>query len=278
MMQQVAAKSNSNSDVTSLGTDDQNILINDLDSAQSKIYDILTKQDPLLLSYYFDLVLDGSREYYIPDNLPFNYSQIHVITDITDDSTTPISTMSSNWDDRMNYYDGDWVPVKLMWNLRDQYLEFPELPTGVTVRIWYSRRPVGFWYGTLTSGSTTTAVITTPTAGEIVLETDYYNGMWLVKGTQVRHITDFSFSGDVATFTVDAWSTAASTDVVSLISPLPSRYHQLIVDEAIRRQMVGNDDDDILVARLQREDIAIAQGNMNTRQRQGAGHIKNIVW
>ncbi len=281
MMKEVAYKSNGNSDVTSLATDDQNILISDLDQAHNKICDIILNMNPLILSHYYDLTLDGSQRYYLADSIDFHFDheQILMVTDISGGGTSPLRTMATAWRDRMNYYDNYLIPWNEPWNINNGYIEFPHQPTGTVIRIWYTRRPTGLFYGTTTTGTTTTAAITTATAGEIVLENDYYNGMKITKGTQVRRITDSSFSSTTVTLTVTpAWTTAPTTTEISLMSPLPERYHQLIVDEAIRRQKVGNDDDDFLVARLLDQDISVMKSRVGKLQSQQPEGIRHMGW
>jgi len=279
ILKEVLKKTQGSSDISALSTEDLAIISSDVDTAADKVADLILIREPKILLWYFDLTLTGEQRYHIPSSIVFDHEDIHMITDITAGATTPTETIQTVWSDRMIYYGYELVNDYMEWNLQGEYLEFPYKPSSGTLRVWYTRRPKGFFYGTASSGSTTTAVISTATAGEIILETDYYNGMKLYNGTQVRRITDTSFSGSALTLTTDAFSTAVSSSTtIEIISPLPERYQQLIVDEAIRRQKVGRDDDDSLIARLSYEDTNLMQTRLGNRAKQAHEGVKHVSW
>lgn len=276
---EVLKKTHGSSDISALSSTDLNIISSDVDTSADKVCDLILVREPKILLWYFDLTLTGAQRYHIPSSVVFDHEDIHMITDITEGSTIPTATVQTVWSDRMLHYGHELTQQEMTWNLQGEYLEFPYQPSTGTLRVWYTRRPKGYFYGTASSGSTTTAVISTASAGEIILETDYYNGMKLYNGSQVRRITDTSFSGSALTLTTDAFSTAVSSSTtISIISPLPERYQQLIVDEAIRRQKVGRDDDDSLIARLSYEDTNIMQSRLGNRAKQSHEQVKRISW
>jgi len=277
ILREVLKKTAGSSDISALGAEDLAIISSDIDTAADKVCDLILTREPKILLWYFDLTLNGSQRYYIPSSVVFDHEDIHMITDITSDSTSPIETIQTVWSDRMLHYGHEITQNIMAWNLQGNYIEFPYKPSTGTLRVWYTRRPKGYFYGTADSGSTTTAVIKTASAGDIILETDYYNGMKLYNGAQIRRITDTSFSGSAVTLTTDAFSTAVSSSTeISIISPLPKRYQHLIVDEAIRRQKVGRDDDDNLIARLSYEDTTIMQSRLGNRAKQSHEQVKHV--
>jgi hypothetical protein len=183
--------------------------------------------------------------YFIPDSIPFNYEKILMVEDYTS-STSPLKTYSTDWLDRMQYFEGLIDDTRLEWSIVDQYIEFPNKETSRTARIWYTRRPVGLFYGTVGTGNTSTALKfpATPTAGELIPENDYYNGMKVYFSGQIRTISDFVASTNVATI-APAWATTPtdSVSVIELLSPLPDRLHKLIPNIGARLIKAGNDDD-----------------------------------
>ena len=241
-----------------LDTNQENLIVSRLDRAQDLEVDDIIKADPLILSTYYDLTLDGSERYYLPDLIKFDHEQIQMIENITAGTDSPVSTVYTIWGDRLLYrnnwseyfYDG------VEWSLQGNYLNVPTKNTTGTLRIWYTRRPTGFLYATAASGSTTTAVLpATMTAGELVLEDDWYNGMLCETNQQVTRITDYD--AGTRTFTFDAQDTAiGSSTVFNLVSPLPAQYIQNIVDRAIRRFLIGNQQDDTGIARYIAENDA----------------------
>jgi len=216
-----------------------------LDNAQDMIAEIILDERPGILANTFDLTLTGTNRYFIPDSIPFNYEQILMVEDYTT-STSPLSTSQTDWWDRMTYYENLDDSVRIPWSVQDQYLEFPNKDNNKTIRVWYTRRPVGLFYGTVGTGNTSTALTfpATPTAGELIPQDDYYNGMKVYFSGQVRTITDYVRSTNVATIS-PAWTTTP-TDSVStteLLSPLPDRLHKLIPNIGARLVKAGNDDD-----------------------------------
>jgi hypothetical protein len=247
-----------------------------IDDAQDAIADQILNKSPLLLSHYFDLTLTGAREYYIPDHIPFDYETILMVEDVTA-SDSPHRTHYTMWGDRMNFRGRSTRTVYDVWNLRDQYIEFPEEPTSKTMRVWYTRRPVGLFYGTVAGGTASTITFPTyPTVGEVRLKDDYYIGMNVHCNSEIRRITDYV--GSTRTATVDSvWSTTPTTShTMSLISSLPQRFHQLIAMYAVRSIKVSEDDDDTLVARFIREEMANKTSKLQHNQRQQPERVRHI--
>ncbi len=252
--------------------------IKKLDEAQDELCDELLTADPLILADYFDLTLTGAERYYIPTYIPFNYETILMVNDVTDDTTLPGKTIATAWRDRVSIVDSSMIPEYEGWSIIDNNIEFPGLPGSGTMRVWYTRRPVGLFYGTVAAnaGSTDITFPTTPTVGEVILENDYYNGMKVYVSGQVRRITDYVGSTKVATIT-PAWSSAPTTaSTVELISPLPDRYHKQIVLRAVRSIKLDLDDDDTSVLRKIQMDTDLMKSRMVKREKQGPEYIRQI--
>ena len=147
------------------------------------------------------------------------------------------------------------------------------------MRVWYTRRPAGFFYGTVGTGNTSTTIVfgTTPTMGEILAQDDYINGMKIYFAAQVRRVTDFVYSTLTATIT-PAWTTTPtdSTSTYEMLSPLPDRYHRNIVNEAKRLIKIDLDDDDTQRARKNLEDTTTMNRRMSKRQQQSPEYITHI--
>jgi len=267
MLEELRIGALDNLDYSSL---DSNFEINALDEAQNEVCDELLIADPYILANSFDLTLDGSWRYYIPDSIPFNYETILMVCDITSGTTDPMKTIATAWNDRLSIVDGT-VPVdRQTWSIVDNYIEFPLQPISETMRVWYTRRPVGFLYGTVAAnaGSTDITFPATVTAGEIIPENDYYNGMKVYVAGQIRRITDYVASTKVATIT-PAWTTTPTTSsTMELISPLPERYHSMIVNRAIRKVLLTYSDDDSQILRKIEEDNERMKKRMGKRQKQ----------
>jgi len=256
-----------------------NYEINKLDEAQDDLCDELLQSSPLILASYFDLTLDGSMRYYIPDSIPYDYETILMISNITDDSTLPAKTIVTAWHDRLNIIDDTILTSKIVWSIIDNSLELPDCETSGTLRVWYTRRPVGFFYGLVGAGSTTLTVTfpVEPVMGELIPQNDYYNGMKVYVNGQVRRITDYVASTKVATIT-PAWTTTpvVTTDTVELISPLPAQYHKSIVNRAIQSIKLDLDDDDSGIARKIMQDENRAKSRLGKRQRQMPETVQHI--
>jgi hypothetical protein len=233
-------------------TRDSDIEFMRLDNAQRQLSEIVIANRPDALAFYFDLALDGSLEYYIPDSINFDYEEILMVTELSD-STYEFPTEAFDWFDRMSVSPhtiaGSAVigGEKLKWEVRGNYIEFPSRADNMTVRVWYTRYPVGFFYGACGATVTNNTVIfpTTPTGGEILKRNDYYNGMRLYNGADglVYTISDYVASTNTATVSSN-WSvnpTATST-VIEIVSPLPERIHDLIPAMAAGVIKVSNDD------------------------------------
>ena len=256
-----------------------NYEINKLDEAQDDLCDELLLSNPYILASYFDLTLNGSMRYYIPDSIPFEFETILMITDIDDDENTPTKTIVTAWHDRLNVIDETMMTENIAWNLIGNNLELPNHESSGTLRVWYTRRPTGFFYGAVGTGPISTTVVfpTTPTMGELIPQDDYYIGMKVYVNGQIRRITDYVNSTKVATIT-PAWTTTpvATTDTVELISPLPAQYHKSIVNRAIQSIKLDMDDDDSGIARKIFQDENRAKTRLGKRQRQMPETVRHI--
>ncbi len=264
-------------DLTSMGSDYSNAVMGLIDDKQDSVCDEMMTANPYMLATYYDLTLTGAQSYYLPSYIPFNYETILMVEDITGGVTEGESTITTIWGDRMKYIDSSgYATGSVIWSIRDQYLELPQLNTG-TLRIWYSKKPTGLFYGSATAGTTTTATFTAATVGQLVMENDYYIGMFLMHDSQARRVTDFTISGLNAAFTVDAWTTAPSVaDVLDLVSPLPRNYHQRIVREAtIALRATGDDPVRDLVVLSDREAIIMTR-RLRRPQIQGPEFIRRV--
>ena len=255
MILEVKADVGFSMELATLDTNMENLIISRLDDAQDIECDEILLTDPLILSTSYGLTLDGSERYYLPDLFKFDHEQIQMIENITAGVDNPIGTIYTIWGDRLLYRNNwsEYYGQGIRWSLQGNYLNVPTKNTTGTLRLWYTRRPTGFFYATATSGSTTTAVIpATPTSGQLVLEDDYYNGMMCATDNQITRITDYVAS--TRTFTFDAQTTAVgSSTVFDLVSPLPAQYQAGIVGKATRRYLIGNQQDDIPLARYNAE-------------------------
>lgn len=252
-LKQIRYQTNQNVDYPDL---DSTVEMMYLNQAQDMVADIILKLRPEMLSHYFDLTLTGATEYFIPDSIPFDYEDILMIEDYTDDATR-VKTSPSNWYDRMNYFQNELCTVYTPWSIRDQYLELPEATTNKTLRVWYTRRPVPMFYGTVAAGASTTVTFpASPTAGEVRNVNDYYNGMKVyISSGDVRFISDYVGSTRVATVSSAFGTTPTTAHTVELLSSLPERFMVVMIDVATRKIKLVNDDDDTLVARFIEEEI-----------------------
>lgn len=248
-----------------------------IDDAQNKIADIILDERPDILSYYFDLTATGALSYFIPDSIPFDYETILHIEDYTD-SDSPTRTSATQWFDRMEYIEDFINPTYDVWSVRDQYLEFPDKPTNKTFRVWYTRRPVGLFYGTVAAGASTTVTFpASPTVGEVRNVNDYYNGMKVyISSGDVRTISDYVGSTRVATVSSAFGTTPTTSHTVSLLSPLPERYHSLIADVAARLIKIGNDDDDTLILRFLEKEEDRMRNRIRKKEIQSPEYVRRI--
>jgi len=213
-----------------------------IDDAFDRVCDEIISANPTMLATYYDLSLDGSQAYYLPDLIPWNYESILLVENITGGVDDAEATITTIWGDRMRYVEG-WPLTygRIIWSIRDQYIELPNKETTGTLRIWYPKRPAGLFYGSASAGATTTSVtIATATVGQLVAETNHYIGMYIIHDTQARRISANTTAG---VFTVSAWTTAPSeNDVLDLVSPLPRAYQQRAIREAQIAIRAGGDD------------------------------------
>lgn len=264
-------------DLTTLGSDYQNAVIGVIDDACDSVCDEIMLSNPYILSTYYDLTLTGAQSYYLPTYIPFNYDSITLIENISSGADSAEATITTIWGDRMRYIENSvksWDRV--IWSVRDQYLEVPNSESGLVLRIWYSKRPPGLFYGNASAGATTTSVtVASATVGQLVMETSYYVGSYLLHDTQARRITASTNAG---VFTVSpAWSTApATSDVIDLINPLPRSYHQRIVREAIIALRAGNDDPIGELVHLSNREAATMTRRLRKNSAQGPELIRRV--
>lgn len=172
---------------------------------------------------YYDLSLDGSREY----NLPLDIERVFAVEDITSGSDNPYDTSPIFYEDRFRVL--SMLSDMFSYYIRHHVFGVPSECSSGTMRIWYPKPPRPLYYGTCSASTSTTCTLATATLGTRVPENDFYNGMLLITDDlQYRLITDYTSAG---VFTVDtSWSsnpTAAST-VVSLAVPLGLQAQDLI--------------------------------------------------
>lgn len=253
--------------------------IDKLNDAVDELCDEILNVDPLMLATYFDLTLTGAARYRIPDYIPFDYGEILMIADVTGGSDYPVQTVSTAWQDRMQYIDNSIMTEYEPFSIIDDYLEFPLLPGSGTMRVWYTRRPVGMLYGTCgaTVSSTTFTLPTTPTEGEVVVQDDYYIGMKVYFGGQIRRITDYVASTKVATIDA-AWATnpTASTSTVEIIAPLPNRYLDLAVMMATRAIRIAHDDPIQELDYIIEKKLKAMKLRMSRKNSMGGENVRNI--
>ncbi len=275
MLKDMRYFSNQNPEISDIPTDVEMRII---DNSQDLITDELLKIRPEILSNYFDLTLTSATSYYIPDYIPFNYEQILMVEDYTD-TQYPLSTSAANWFDRMNYYERNVWGDKVAWNIRDQYLEIPQKAdiSSSTLRVWYARRPVGLFYGTVAAGTTNTVTFpSSPTAGEVMQTNDYYNGMQVYCNGEVKTISDYVGSTRVATIS-GTWATTPTTShTVELISPLPERLHSVIVNVAAKLVKIANDDEIAPIDIFIRDQLSNFLARLRSTQVQEPEHIMKV--
>lgn len=247
--------------------------------AMDKVFDDITAIRPEILSNYFDITLDGSLEYYIPTYSGgyFDYDQILMVEDRTS-SNSPLPTISSNWADRMQYLDGVTSNTsRIVYSIRDNYIETPNKESTGTLRVWYTRRPSAPIYGTVSSATSTTLVLPeTLTGGELRLEDKYYNGNKVWAANQIRTVSDYAYATRILTVS-SAWSTIPTgTDTFSTLPALPERLNKLIVLEAIYAIKISQEDDgrDILTA-IEREQNTLYK-KLRKRSRQTAWRPRQV--
>lgn len=195
--------------------------VNDyISSAQEEIASsILIKRDKFL-STYFDITLDGSREY----DLPRGVDRIFAFEDISSGANNPIDTTPVHFENRFIYLQNFFT--RLRYYLKDGKIGIPSELVSGTFRVWYPNYVKPLFYGTVTATTSNTVTFTTATTGSIVPVDDYYNGMYLVNTNgEFKEVTDFV--GSTLVFTVDSdW--AVTPTIVSLASPIPPRFQTLL--------------------------------------------------
>lgn len=283
MVLEVKADTSFTMELATLGSNMENLIISRLDNAQNIVCDEILLTDPLVLSTSYDLTLDGSETYYLPDLFKYDHEMITMIENITAGVDSPVGTVYTIWGNRL-LYNNHWREYNsygIAWSLKGNDLDIPTKNTTGTLRLWYTQRPTGFFYATAASGSTTTAVMPAiPTSGQLVLEDDYYNGMMCATNNQITRITDYVAS--TRTFTFDAQTTAIdNATIFDLVSPLPAQYQDEIVDKAIRRIRIGNQQDDTPLARYNAENTSRMKLRLSHKTTQAPKAIKKSrrnVW
>ena len=273
---EVKADTGFSMELATLDDNMENLIVSRLDNAQNILCDEMTLTDSLILSTSYDLTLDGSETYYLPDLFKFDHEIITMIENITAGVDNPVGTIYTIWGDRLLYRNNwsEYYSDGIEWSLNGNTLNIPTKNSSGTLRIWYTRRPTGFLYATAESGSTTTAVLPeTMSGGQLVLEGDYYIGMKCVTNTQMTRITDFVAS--TRTFTFDAQDTAIdSSTIFDLMSPMPEHYLDEIVDKAIRRTLIGNQQDDSQLARYSFENSSRMKNKLSRKTSQAPRKIR----
>lgn len=266
MLKQIRYQTNHDEAEFSGSSDIEMMYLND---AQDTIFDTIADYRPDILSSNFTITLDGSSQYYIPDYIPFDYEQILLVEEYSS-SDSPYAMQPTDWFDRMRYFQDDVATPRIPYSIRDNYIEFPEETDSHTARVWYVRRPVGLFYGTVAAGAASTVTFpATPTAGEVLQQDDYYNGMDVYVNGQIRRVTDYVGSTRIATV-ASSWDTnPTASDTVELLSPLPKRLHKLIVGVATRLIKIAQDDNDIQVERYIRDEMEKITQRLRQPHRQG---------
>ena len=256
---------------------DATVLASIVDDAHSILSDTFLQLRPDLLSTYYDLTTTGVKTYNLTDYITtLNYDRVLCIEDITD-SDNPLPTIPFDWQDRHYYYYNNVQQSREPWNIRDQTLELPNAPAGNIFRIWYCQRPTSLFYGTSAgSGATTVTFPATATYGEVRIDNDYYIGMRICYAGQIRKITDYVGSTKIATINTAWTSQPTTTGTISLISPLPDRYHFMIPDVAARIMKVGRDDNDQFLQRYITENIERIEVSMSKKQTQTPEYVRKI--
>jgi len=265
-------------DITAFSPEELQVLMARLDSGQNWVVDKLMDDNPYMFAAYYDLSLDGSERYYLPDLVPWDYHTILMVVDVTGGTDNMVRTVATVWGDRIYYYDNTISPdYEEPWSVIGQNIEFPRKPDTGTMRIWYTRRPKGFFYCTAASGSTTTAVVpASMTAGELILKDDYYIGMFGAVGTEVSRITDYVASTRTFTFTPAFLTAVSSSSVFEMVSPLPSEAQQLIIDKAIDREKISDDDPNDQILRSIESDIITVGNSVGKQQVQSPRYVRKV--
>lgn len=143
-------------------------------------------------------------------------------------------------------------PIYAVVGKRVALIPTPSRSLTDALTLYWLRRFGRLHYGACSgAGSSTTIKFdTTPTAGELDVRDDYYNGLQvaMTSGTldgQVRTITDYAKSGSDHIATVAAWTggSPGDTDGYSLMYPLDDRFQKLLTFGAIIAALEGADMD-----------------------------------
>ena len=279
MIKEVQAEVNLDVGLSVYGSDMTDLIISRLDNAHDTLIEEILSADAFKLSSYFDITLDGSERYNLLDyDKRWDGELILLVEDVTNVSY-PVEAITTYWGDRLMYNaNGGASSFRKPYSIRGDYIEFPTKPTFGTMRIWSIHRPAGFFYCTAASGSTTTAVLpATVTAGQLLIDDDVYIGHRVAVGTQIRRITDYVGSTRTVTFTPAVTTAVGSSTIIDLVSPLPERFHQHIVDLTVRRFRIGADQDDIPIARYNAETEQLMKHRLS-KKTLGAKPIRKIPY
>ena len=244
------------------------------DSLDAICAEILALRDDFFSGYY-DVTLDGSREY----NLPNGIDRIYAVEDITQGASDPMDTNPIYYEDRFRIL--NQVRGKISYYPLHGKIGIPAEISSGTLRVYYPQQPKPLFYDTCTA-ATGTSVTFDPSSetnreGKIVPVDDYYNGMFLVNDNgEFKEITDFVASTFV--FTTGTWETtqSGSTSVLSLVAPFSPRFYSMI---ALGAGIAWRLDLDLPVADMQRQYSKWNQDLnefMTKRQTHGDKQVRHI--
>lgn len=224
------------------GTMDPDDIVDKINEEQEYLGAQILRTRPDMLCTYFDLTTTGLREYGISNGIPRYIDHVFAIEDVS--GSDPMGTDVVRFEDRFSYL-SSVTNETIRWYYNKGKLGIPSADTGTTIRVWYPKRPVPLFYGTVSSGTSNTIVFpSSPTAGELIPENDIYNGMLLkLNDGQVREITDYVASTRTATVDVAWGTTPTNANTVSLVSPIFPRFQELLHLGASLRLKIGLDDE-----------------------------------
>lgn len=194
----------------------------------------------------------NQREYNLPDNLRDVVISLVERTDLD----TPSRLREINFQRREEY---DTTSATLDLNFGGYYylrgqrigiLPTPSETIANNLQISYVRKVADLSYGTVASGTSTTLKLpTSATAGTTSRVNDYYNGelVSIISGTgigQIRTVSDYDGANRLLTLSAAWTTTPLSTSQYSFISPIPERFHEILVSYAQARVYRKNQDRD----------------------------------
>jgi hypothetical protein len=255
---------------------DPNDILDKIADEQDSLSSFILRMRPDLLCTYWDLTLDGSLEYGIDKGKPRLLDHVFCVEDISSGETKPYNTRPIHFEDRFYYLSNLQSGVK--YYIKNNKLGFPNLDSGISLRIWYPKKPTPLFYSGVASATANTVTLDAAVdAGAYYPEDDFYNGMYIqTDNFQLREITDFTAS--TRTFTVDEnWhSNPTITTIVDLVSPITPRFQELLYLGAALRIKLGLDDD---IRQIQNHYDRIKQeldGFLRREQSQGPQYVRKI--